>query len=125
MSVSAIPPGANPPPASFKPDLGQRRSDFQALARAVQSGDLAEAQRAFAALRQQIRNPTGSTGFVAVGNALDAGDITAAQAAFAVLQRDVQTVRFRQHHQPDHTGTVVPPPAPATQGVGATIDLKG
>src|ERR1700687_3387956 len=77
----------------------QIRQDFKQLAGSLQSGDLAGAQKAYAALQKllpsQSQNSTSSTqssssstnpivsDFNALGKALQSGDLTAAQSAFS------------------------------------------
>ena len=79
----------------------QRASDFQELAQALQSGDLAGAQQAFSALTQLASNSGGSAGrgalaqdFNAIGQALQSGNLSAAQQAFATFQQDLEATWF-------------------------------
>jgi hypothetical protein len=72
-------------------------SDLAAIAKALQAGDLARAQNAFAALTQDLGNTssqnaaaTPGTDLAAIGNALQAGDLAGAQNAFAMLMQDLQ-----------------------------------
>jgi len=89
----------------------QREQDFTRLGHALQSGDLAGAQQAFAALKkdtqtiqhaQQLRslpsgqNARGSRNFKEIESALNSGDLSGAQKAFAIVQQDIQAVR-RSH----------------------------
>jgi hypothetical protein len=80
----------------------QAAADFQSLAQALQSGDLAGAQQAFASLQQDSpwvsRAVAGTTAdsassnstaspLQALGKALQSGDIAGAQQAFAAVQQ--------------------------------------
>jgi hypothetical protein len=72
-------------------------SDLAAIANALQTGDLARAQDAFATLMQDLANTrsqhetaTPGTDLAAIGNALQTGDLTGAQDAFATLMQDLQ-----------------------------------
>lgn len=89
----------------------QIQQDFKQLAGSLQSGDLAGAQKAYAALQKllpsQSQNSTSSTqsssqssssstnpivnDFNALGKALQSGDLTAAQSAFSTLQSDLKS----------------------------------
>ena len=83
------------------------RQTFQQLASSLQSGDLAGAQKAFAALEQLLQSnqsasqsstgPSASaqkspvqTDLAALGQALSAGDLSTAQSEFSKLQKDLQ-----------------------------------
>jgi hypothetical protein len=85
----------------------QIQQDFKQLAGSLKSGDLAGAQKAYAALQKllpsQSQNSTSSTqssssstnpivnDFNALGKALQSGDLTAAQSAFSTLQSDLKS----------------------------------
>ena len=85
----------------------QIQQDFKQLAGSLQSGDLAGAQKAYAALQKllpsQSQNSTSSSqssssstnpivnDFNALGKALQSGDLTAAQSAFSTLQSDLKS----------------------------------
>lgn len=70
------------------------RSSFDALSKALSSGDLSAAQSAFASLQQNApQAPFGADGngqaskdFAALGKALSSGDLSAAKSAFATIQ---------------------------------------
>jgi hypothetical protein len=115
MSVSPISTSsANPYQAQLASAFRQRGQDFKALGNALQSGDLAGAQQAFAALKkdtqtiqsaqQQQSQPPGQNSrirpnFATVESALDSGDLSGAQKAFAIVQQDIQAVRkFHGRH---------------------------
>jgi hypothetical protein len=83
----------------------QRGSDLQQLGKALQSGDLAGAQKEFAAIQTLGKSGPFASGdpfvskqreqdFAAIGQALQSGDLAGAQQAFAQLQST-----FHQHHQ--------------------------
>ncbi len=59
MPVSAISSGVNPQ-SMTQPSPVHRGTDFQALASALQSGDVASAQRAFATLLQEVQKTRGA-----------------------------------------------------------------
>ncbi len=86
----------------------QRRQDFSQLSQALQSGDLAGAQRAYANL--QTLQPDGQSGsnlgsnsnanpiqndFSQLGQALASGNLSQAQSAFSQLQSDIKST-FQQ-----------------------------
>lgn len=94
----------------------QRGSDQKALGQALDSGDLAGAQKEFAAIQALGQSGPLASGnayiktgrqqdFAAIGQALQAGDLAGAQKAFAQLQ---STFRKPQaHQQPDQNPAVV------------------
>jgi len=91
----------------------QRGSDLQQLGQALQSGDLAGAQKEFSAIQSLGQSGPFASGdafnssqreqdFAAIGQALQSGDLAGAQQAFAQLQNTF-------HHQ--HQQISEPPPA--------------
>ncbi|MBZ5707171.1 MAG: hypothetical protein LAN63_17635 [Acidobacteriia bacterium] len=106
MSVSAITANSNPPVYQ-----NSMRQDLQALQKALNSGDLAGAQQAFATFKDDFHSThQGRALFqthvpVAIQqdlrglqSALKAGDLAGAQQAFATFQQDM-TQRL-QHTEP-------------------------
>jgi hypothetical protein len=92
----------------------QRQSAFQALASALQAGNLSSAQQAFAALQQSqpnfsataqaqnaqqasVQDPL-AVDFSALDKALKANNLQAAKDAFAKLLQDMQSVKGHPHH---------------------------
>lgn len=82
----------------------QRKQDFSNLAQALQSGDLAGAQKAYADLQSlQQNSPAGSNArsnsngnpvqsdFAALGQALASGNLSQAQSDFSKLQSDFKS----------------------------------
>ncbi len=97
-------------PASQTPSPAQQvQQDYSQLAGALQSGNLTNAQSAFAALQQVLQSQAGTNGAAntsstttatadpivndlnTLGQALSSGSLTQAQSAFSQLQTDVQT----------------------------------
>lgn len=114
MSVTGIGSIANAYQNTVQNTAAQRRSDFQQLAQALQSGDLSGARQAFAALRQtfgaskpdqagnQFGNSPGgqSNGpFAALAQALQSGDLSGAQQAFAALRTQMHGAHGHHHHR--------------------------
>lgn len=105
MSVSSI--SASNAYAALTPtaDASTRPSSFKNLAKSLESGDLAGAQTAFAALQQNappaaadVSSGSGQANpfaddISAIGKALSAGDLTGAQTAFAKLRDDGQAAQ--------------------------------
>ncbi len=103
----------------------QRGSDQKALGQALNSGDLAGAQKEFAAIQALGQSGPLASGnayiktgrqrdFAAIGTALQAGDLAGAQKAFAVLQ---STFRKPQvHQQTDQNPAVVVNLGPSSAG---------
>jgi len=91
---------------NWQEKMKQFRTNFENLAEALQSGDLAAAQNAFSALLQSMpsnNNPQDNikNDFDALGKALDSSDVDAAKKAFSKLEQDMQALRkmSRHHHQ--------------------------
>jgi ribosomal protein S20 len=90
----------------------QRANDFQALAKALKSGDLEAAKEAFASLQANApKGPPPGDGpgrgkiksdFAALAEALESGNIEDAKAAFETLQKDLKAARAAHghHHRP-------------------------
>jgi hypothetical protein len=88
--------------SSLQITFQQIKNDWQSLAKSLQSGDLATAQKAFASLQddqQTMGPPPGgdnsqiSSDFDALSSALKSGDLDAAQKAFSTLQTDMQAMK--------------------------------
>jgi hypothetical protein len=113
MNISSI---SNQTTAQYQPSLEgpfkQRFQDFRALQSALQSGNLSDAQSAFAAFQNDIQNGSKDPGTLgngtqqaqtakdlqALGDALKSGDVAAAQKAFATVKQDMQAMRGQHHH---------------------------
>jgi len=118
--------------ASFQ-NPNDPRQQFLQLARAINSGNLAGAQQAFARLSQTLggnssggnnanQNDPVTQALAAIGQALQSGDIGAAQQALASLQQ-AQGGRGHHHHHghgtdADHNGSQNAGTAPAPTSVG-------
>jgi hypothetical protein len=105
--VSNVSPKANPyfnglPPA-IQASFGQTIQDFQAIGVSLQSGNLASAQTALAAIQKDFQtglssnasqpfgtNTQANTDFQTLTTSLKSGDMTGAQKAFASLQTDLK-----------------------------------
>ena len=92
----------------------QGMQDFKALQKALQSGDIDAAKKAFEAFQKDLQasatnssksnskklrfDPDSQVGkdFQAVSDALSSGDITAAQTAFATFKKDLKA-SFQNH----------------------------
>lgn len=122
MSVEAIGPNSSTAPTSaMQAEFKKMRTDFKALSTAMKSGDLAGAQKAYAALQldqsnmpNQTNTPLGQD-ISNLGSALSAGDMTGAQKAFATLQQDAQKLHQGHHN---HHGKAAA--APESNDSGST-----
>lgn len=131
MSVSAISSNVNPSISAVRSPLAQQRVNFQALGKALQSNDLAGAQKAFGA-GQANQSGQSSRDFQALARALQLGDLGGAQTAFAKLQQNAQKVQGHHHHRagavsPSGTSTGGSAAVAASAGaraLGSTIDFK-
>lgn len=135
MDISAIASvGATYPPV-IPGSAKQSVADFQSLAQALDSGDLASAQQAFATLQQdspQVSRAVSSatSGGTAASNPvaaawqtlsqdLQSGDLGGAQQAFAALQKAMHGGHHGHHHGPASVAASAPSqpqaaPVPAT-----------
>ena len=112
MTVSGLSSTTNANQTDWQTTMAQRKQYFNQLNQALQSGDLAGAQNAYASLQQLTPNgsqnsttTTGAAGtsstqsdFSALGQALQSGDLTGAQKAFSQVQQDMQTAHAGHHH---------------------------
>lgn len=139
MSISSVSNNANPYTQSLQSSqmsgaFKQRKQDFDALASALQSGDLAGAQKAFATLQQDTQamgqaqrgqgsnssavSQSGATSMKDLMNqlkqALSSGDLQGAQQAFASLQQNMQANQSQGHHHHHHGGGSQPSALSAT-----------
>ena len=105
MSVSAV----SNNPQIYQPNQQQQtfRQDFQSLTTALQSGDLASAQQAYATLisdNPQLASSTGGTGnpfqqtIASIGASLKSGDLSGAQNALSTLQQNMKAHHGHHHH---------------------------
>jgi hypothetical protein len=138
MDVSGIagigstqPSYAGAAPNGFK----QSAADFKSLEQALQAGNLAGAQQAFATLQQDSPwvsravsgSATGNAGasagaaspLQALSKALQAGDITAAQQAFSALQ---QAGKHHGHHHHASNAANGSSASTASASVGSNVD---
>ena len=109
MSISGIASSTSVYPKGVHPWFPQLRKDLAALETSMTSGDLAEAQKAFATLTkhrqhvgqaqkgpQTVASTQLSTDLGAVGNALHSGDLAEARKAFGTLIQDMQKTKQTQ-----------------------------
>ena len=117
---------------------GSIRQDFQALQQALNSGNLAASQTAFATFQKDVQNmgqvQTGQQAsqaslqndLTALGQALQSGDLAGAQKAFATFQQDAQnSVQGHHHHHHHHSQSPQQAPSSADDTVNDLSDLTG
>lgn len=99
----------------------QRQQGMKDLMSALQSGDLATAQKAFSVMSSGQANATkGSSPLAQLGQALQSGDLTAARQAAQTWQ----AARAGHHHGEHGAGSVASPVATATpSGTGSLVNL--
>ena len=107
MSVSSVCSNSSIAQTDSSSVMNQWKQEFKLLASALQSGDLAGAQKAFKALQQLLQsNQSGGQSsneqpatsasnpiqndFAALGQALSSGNLSSAQSAFSQLQTDMK-----------------------------------
>jgi hypothetical protein len=124
--------------AQARSSIQQQSQNFKALTGALQSGDLAGAQGAYATLQQQIQSASQSTGgtslfngsssigkdFKAIGSALQSGDVSGAQSALASFKQDIKAAR---HHRHSHgtAGNQASSPATSSSGTSTNSSSSG
>jgi len=111
-SISALSPNTATSASGGTGNAQQIKNDFTALATAMQSGNLSDAQQAFAALKQDApslfqtsssSSSTSTTSAVStalntLGTALQSGSTSNAQQAFTSLQQTLTAHHHRGHH---------------------------
>ena len=112
MTVSGLSSTTNANQTDWQTTMAQRKQYFNQLNQALQSGDLAGAQKAYSSLQQLTpggNQNSGSTAgangansiqsdFSALGQALQSGDLSGAQKAFTQVQQGMQAGRAGHHH---------------------------
>ncbi|HXZ67809.1 MAG TPA: hypothetical protein VEH07_04395 [Alphaproteobacteria bacterium] len=128
MSVSAV--SSNP--QIYQPVLQQQsfRQDLQSLTTAVQSGDLASAQKAYATLvsdNPQLASSSGNgsgspfqQAISAIGQSLQNSDIGGAQNALSTLQQNMKAHHGHHHHHGDATQNAAATATPASSPLSAS-----
>lgn len=144
----------SPISTQYQPNLGgasnQRFQDFKALQTALQSGNVSDAQTAFASFQKDLQGATQGAGgssssnpqsqtatdIQALSDALKSGDITKAQQAFATVKQDLKAAHAHHghgHHKVDNdgdaddggakaTGATATPVAPATDSTATILN---
>lgn len=141
MNVSDVNSASSAYATQFQSQFRQRTTDFNAVGKALQTGDLAGAQTAFVSLQKDLsssaagKNPESQTSkdLDALKNALQSGDISGAQKAFATMKQDMQKAHkssHGHHHQAGNAagGTDAPSgasptaPSPASSPTMPTLN---
>lgn len=110
MTISGISSNSSVYQTDTAAKMAQRKQDFQSLADALQSGNLSDAQKAFAQLQSdgvktsQTQNSNSqSSPLQALASALQNGDLSGAQQAFAQLQQGMKA--HHHHHNKQGAGS--------------------
>src|SRR5450755_1392765 len=130
MNVSSIGATQSADAAGAANSFKQSAADFKSLALALQSGDLAGAQQAFATLQQDspwvsravsasaasssANSGSTTSPLQALSKALQSGDIAGAQQAFAALQQAQVGHHGHHHHAASTASGSTTTPAPVT-----------
>ena len=112
MTVSAIFPSSELNQANNLQNTNQqRRTEFQQLTQALQSGNLTNAQQAFGALTKSapssgIQSIQLTQDLNTLGSALKSGDLAGARDAYTSVQQGLQNSNplAAYHHHPHHGG---------------------
>jgi len=113
-SITSVSSSANPYQTDTQNAWQQRVQDFKSLQSALKSGNLSNAQQAFASLQKDMpelaqaangassQTSQSSNPFLALQNALSSGNLPAAQQAFSTMQQSMQSAGVggagRHHH---------------------------
>jgi hypothetical protein len=149
MSITSVSAGSNYYSSTTTQSTSSPRSNFRNLFQSLQSGDLAGAQQAYAAIQQSLPANAGATSaasaagsstasqpvsaigsdFQAIGQALQSGDLSAAQQAFAKLQQDgqsaIQAHGGGHHHHHHGSGAGVPATASTSSSSSSSASAFG
>lgn len=141
MTVNELSSLGNTQQTDWRDKMQQRKQDFDALSKALNSGDLAGAQKAFAAVQQDMQaNKSGqaatdpnrpasplSSDMDALSKALSSGDLAGAQKAFSTLQQDMQQARQagRGHHHHHSQGTQGQSATTAANATALQLSVNG
>jgi thioredoxin-like negative regulator of GroEL len=135
MSVTAVNSNASIYQIDLPTNAKQIKTDFQNLTAALQSGDMASAQQAFAALRKddpQVAKALAQTGkssnpqvnaLQSLASALKSDDVPAAQAAMTSLQQALKG--HRGHHHGAPAAATPPTNTVAANGTDSDNDNDG
>lgn len=112
MNASAIFPSNSLDQANILQNTNQqRRTEFQQLTQALQSGNLTNAQQAFGALTKSaassgLESIQLTQGLNALGSALQSGDLAGARDAYSAVQQGLQNSNpmAAHHHRPHYGG---------------------
>jgi hypothetical protein len=112
MSISAIFPNSALNQANDVQNTNQqRRTEFQQLTLALQSGNLTNAQQAFGALTKDVassglRSLQLTQDLSKLRSALQSGDLAGAREAYSSVQQGLQnsSSMAAHHHRPRHDG---------------------
>lgn len=110
MSVSAIFPSSALNQANNLQNANQqRRTEFQQLTQALQSGNLTNAQEAFSSLTNSatssgLQSVQLTQDLNALGSALQSGNLTGVRDAYSSVQQSLQNSNplAAHHHRPHH-----------------------
>lgn len=116
MSTSSI--SSTTPIYQPSPQNGMQQN-FQALAQAVQAGNLSAAQQAYATLTQNMPQAPAKgaadpfqQAISSIGGALQSGDISSAQGSLQTLQQGMKSHHGHRHHAvPEQSASASPAPA--------------
>ena len=136
MSVNSIFGSTSSSSPDWTSKIQQQKEYYDQLAQALQSGDLAAAQKAFAGLQKgmpqtsQASTQTSQmkTDMDSLAKALQSGDVSAAKTAFAAVQQDMKT-GHKGHHghhgapEAVNSSTTSDSTTTATDSDGTTISL--
>ena len=130
MSISSTTSSSGTTPADWQLAFKTVRNDFRTLAQAIQSGNLTDAQQAYATLQKDLPANSSSTqsgtnprdtALAQIGQALQSGDITGAQQALSALQQG-RHAHHHHHHQDADQSTSDPSATTNASGVTGASD---
>ena len=129
MSVTGVASTSNTYQTSSTNPYAQVKQDFQNLGKALQSGNLSDAQQAFATLQQDSptsgqpqgnQSSNASNPMQDLGNALQSGDLSGAQTAFAQMQKAGKGHGHRHHQESSQQ----PSQQPVNSGANINLTIR-
>ena len=98
----------------------QRQQSFKDLNAALQSGDLASAQKAYSGLATGAGSTNSNSPLAKIGQALQNGDLSSAQQAMQALQAN--RAGHHHHHGGTQAATPTQPSASVSSSVGSQVN---
>ena len=139
MDVTSVSSATNPYPTKINTSFKASLDDFSSMADAINNGDLAGAQSAYASFKTNLQNAKGLSSvvnsnsqigkdFQALDSAFQSGDMATIQSTFQTLQKDLgqlgNQVQGHKHHPHHHHQENQVNDAANTSAASSTISIN-